>query len=161
MGFSHLYASYFLLYSTPLYSFTSLFFTFNTPLHVPFPLTIFFTFSPSLCLNVSESCCPLINVLDFSDPRLSVSLSRSHTAGEEGLLFLIKAPAPELTQHATKFRHHSHPWEPINNSACCPIHHHARRYVCTVLYSWRALIHGKRSYSLRTNSKEKMANTSL
>lgn len=105
----------------------------SSPLCVHPPLTLFFFPSfLSLRPNVLESCCSLMNVLDFYYPHLShslfpfLSLSR-----RRGVLFLIKASAPELTQQATKshhHHHHHHPWEPINNSACCPMHHYAWRF---------------------------------
>lgn len=97
-------------------------------LNAPPSLAIFFIFPfPfSLCLNVLECCCPLINVLDFAYPHLPLCLSLFLSLRRRrGLLFLIKEPAPELTQHTTKPHHHHHPCEQINNSARCPMHHHA------------------------------------
>lgn len=121
-----------------------------SPIH-PLPL-LSFLFPSSLGLNVLESCCLLINVFDFTRS-LFLSLCRRRR-----VLFLIKVPGPELTQRTTKSYHHQHhhPWEPINNSACCPVH---QQTLGPVLL--RALIHRKQGYSLKTNNKDKMANTSL
>ena len=161
MWFSHLYASYFLLYSLLfilLPAFFSLFM--HSLMHLlPILSSPFLSLSLSKCLEELLSTDECIRFRQYPSLPLSVCVSPSR---RRGALFLIKAPAPELTQRTTKsHHHHHHPWEPINNSACCPMLHHAHRYFSSVLYSRKALIHGKWSYPLKTNNKEKMANTSL
>lgn len=103
----------------------------SSPLCVHPPLTLFLSIlslSLSKCfgeLLFADECIRFL--LSPSLPlcfRFSLSLSR-----RRGVLFLIKASAPELTRQATKsHHHHHHPWEPINNSACCPMHHYAWRF---------------------------------
>lgn len=131
-GFSHLYASYFPLQFLPLYSFIRLFTVFILPfMCASSPDSLFLSIlslSLSKCfgeLLFADECIRFL--LSPSLPlcfRFSLSLSR-----RRGVLFLIKASAPELTRQATKsHHHHHHPWEPINNSACCPMHHYAWRF---------------------------------
>lgn len=148
MGFSHLYALCFLHSSLPLYSFIILihsFYASSRCLSPPHCLSFLPPSSSSLPLSPPECFGELLSTDGCVSPvPVSASLCLCFSLSRRrGIFFLIKAPAPELTQRTTKSHHHHHPWEPINNSAGCPMRHRAWRYFCSALYSRRALLHGK------------------
>lgn len=103
------------------YSFASIFLIFF--MH-PLVHLLFFSFSLSLSKYFGELLSTGKCSIFCINPSLLLSVSLSQQEKRGTLL----NQAPELTQRSTKahHHHHQHPWEPVNNSACRPMRHHAQ-----------------------------------